>query len=74
MSDANLKPPTTTHEFWGPAIVLVLSTIVLVALWWSLERGEEKQLRTSTSITAELPLPLSSAPGAALYGSLDVLS
>ena len=53
MSDANLKPPTTTHEFWGPAVVLLLSTIVLVALWWSLERGEEGQLRTSSSITAE---------------------
>jgi len=52
--------PNTAHRLfakglglWGPAFMLGLSTIVILGLWWSLERSEEVQIETSTAITAE---------------------
>ena len=53
MSDKYRTLPRKSHELLGPAVVLCLSVIILFAIWWSLDRGEDTQLRVSTEITAE---------------------
>jgi len=53
MTDTHLHSPSRIHEFVGPAVILILSAIGLLGLWWSLDRSETVQLETSTAITAE---------------------
>ncbi len=52
MPEQNLQPQKR-RSFWTPIIFIVLSTVVLVGLWWSQERSEIAQFEISTAITAE---------------------
>jgi PAS domain S-box-containing protein len=39
--------------FWIPFSFILLSVVVLVGLWWSLDKDEDRNLEVSTTITAD---------------------
>ena len=47
------QPVENRGLFWIPFSFILLSVVVLVGLWWSLEKDEDRNLEVSTTITAD---------------------
>jgi PAS domain S-box-containing protein len=52
MPDQSLQPEQRRF-FWIPIAFIVVSTVVLVGLWLSLERSETRTIQATTEVTAE---------------------
>jgi len=53
MLKTQLQPPAKRFDRWGPVVIVGLGAIVVISLWFSVERSEKAQIETSTAITAE---------------------
>ncbi len=52
MPDQDLQPRQRRFP-WVPIAFIVFSTVLLVGLWWSLERSNVRLVRATTEVTAE---------------------